>query len=219
MNKKIAVITANLGNFDKIIKPLKQTINYSFYRFTDENFPPRYCSMTPRLQARIVKTFSWQMIPNYDYYIWIDASCIFNREDAVEWLLKKCNNVDMAVFKHPHRNSIQEEADYLKKRLAMKCPYITPRYDNELIDEQLAIIKEDKNYIDNRLFASTIMIYKNNEKVQRMMKEWWYHISRFHSIDQLSLPYVIWQFGININIIQENYLKIPYIKYIRNKKI
>ena len=121
----------------------------------------------------------------------------------------------MAVFKHPNRNTIQEEADYLKLRLKNKCPYITPRYENELIDEQLEIIKEDKEYYDDKLFASTCIVYQNNERVQKMMKEWWHHISRYHSVDQLAFPYVIWKAGLDINVIQESYLKTPYLKYIR----
>ena len=215
---KPVVLTANLGNFENTVEYVKQSIDYDFHRFTDENFPPRHCSMTPRLQARIPKMFGWQMIKGHEYYIWLDSSCVFADEDSISWLLRQCkNNVDMAVFKHPNRNSIQEEADYLKLRLKNKCTYITSRYENELINEQLEIIKDDKKYVDNQLFASTCIVYKNNEKVQNMMKEWWFFSSRYHSIDQLSFPYVIWKAELDIKIIQDSYLKTPYLQYVRNK--
>ncbi|GAF81593.1 unnamed protein product, partial [marine sediment metagenome] len=55
---QVAVSTANLGNFDKQIEYIPQSVEYDFFRFTDENFPPRACSMQPRLQARIPKMFS-----------------------------------------------------------------------------------------------------------------------------------------------------------------
>ena len=215
--KKIVFLTANLGQFDKQIGNPTQTMKYDFYRFTDENFAPRHCSMTPRLQARIPKCFGWQMKPDYDMYVWLDSSCVLARPDSLEWLVNQCKDKDMVVFKHPNRNSIQEEADYLKKRLEMKCPYITRRYENELIDGQLEIIKNDTDYTDNCLFASTCVVYKNNDKVKEMMKEWYYNICRFHIVDQLAFPYVIWKFGLDINVVQESYLKTPYLEYVRNK--
>lgn len=213
----IAVMTANLGNFDKRVDYVEQSLPYDFYRFTDENFPPRSNSMTPRLQARIVKMFGWQMVPSHDYYIWVDASCILSHPDSVEWFVEQCRNVDMAVFKHPHRSTIQEEADYIKARLEKKCRYLTPRYKNELTDEQLAVIKSDKGFSDQNLFASTAFVYRNNSKVQNVMFHWWHHTSRYHSIDQLSLPYVLFRQRCTVRVIPDNYEKSPYLKHIRNQ--
>lgn len=212
---KIAFLTANLGNFDKFIDNVDQSIDYDFYRFTDKNFPPRFCSMTPRLQARIPKLFGYEMAPGYDYYIWLDSSCILSHRDSIKWLIEKCENKDMVVFKHPNRKSIREEACYLVKRLDNNCPYITPRYKNELLKEQLEVIEKDVNYVDDHLFASTCIVYKNKEKVINMMKEWWQHVSRYHSIDQLSFPYVIWKNNCKVRVIKDSYLKTPYLKYIR----
>lgn len=212
MGKRVAVISASLGGFDKQQIHDKQSINCDFFHFNDENFPPRFNSMTPRLQARIVKMFSWQLVPDYDYYLWVDSSCRLSSPESVEWFMKRITewNDDIAVFKHPHRKTVQEEADYLKYRLSIQCPYITPRYENELIDEQLAVVNPKAD-----LYASTAFIYHNTEDVQDALKEWWYNTSRFHSIDQLSLPHVIQD--LDVNVIPENYLKIPYLEYTRNK--
>jgi len=216
-NKKIAFLTANLGDFDKFIENEEQTVPHDFYRFTDSNFKPRHCSMTPRLQARIPKMTGLQMKPGYDAYIWLDSSCILAREDSIEWLLEQCGDKDMLVFKHPNRNSIKEEADYLKHRISKNCPYIVPRYKNERLNEQMDAIEKD-GYVDDHLFASTCIVYKNNERVSNMMKDWWYHTSVYHSIDQLSFPYVIWKNKCTFNVIEESYTKTPYLEYIRNKK-
>lgn len=212
---KIAAITANLGSFDPKIAYVEQSLPYDFYRFTDENFPPRFNSMTPRLQARIVKMFGWQMVPPHDYYIWVDASCILSDKDSIKWFLEQCKGVDMAVFKHPHRKTIQQEADYLKERLRINDPYIVSRYKNELIDEQLAVIRADKGFADQNLFASTAFVFRNNSKVQSVMFHWWHYTSRYHSIDQLSLPYILFKQRCTIRIIPDNYLKIPYLKHVR----
>lgn len=215
---KIAVITANLGNFDPMIEYVPQSLPYDFYRATDENFPPRIRSMTPRLQARIVKMFGWQMVSPHDYYIWTDASCILSHPDSIKWLVEKCEGVDMAFFKHPERRTIKEEAEFLKERLRMKDPYIVERYENELIDEQLNAIFSDKGFADQNLFASTAFVYKNNPRVRNVMLHWWHHTSRYHSIDQLSLPYVLFTQRCRVRIIPDNYLKIPYLKHVRKMK-
>ena len=210
---KICILTANLGNFDERVDPVEQSVPADFYRFTDENFPPRYVSMTPRLQARICKTFGWQMVPGYDMYIWIDGSISLRHPDSVRWLIEKCTG-DIAVFQHPNRKTVKEEADYLKKRIAQKCDYIIPRYDNELIDEELEAVSE---FPDKYLFASGALVYKNNEKIHAMMKEWWYHISRFHSIDQLGLPYALQKTGCDFTVIPEHYGKISYLTLNKRK--
>jgi hypothetical protein len=211
----IAVLSANTGNFDKRQEHVPQTVEYDQYVFTDENFPPRLCTLTPRMQARLTKMFSWQMVPDHDYYIWIDSSCIFALPESVEWFVEQCKDVDLVVFKHPNRYTAQQEADYLDYRLSIGCPYITPRYKNELTKDQMDVIKADTAYTDNSLIASTVMVYKKNPKVMAMFKEWWYHTSRYHSDEQLSLPYVIWKTGCTIKTLPDKYTKIKYLKYVR----
>ena len=215
---KVAVITANMGNFEKSVGYVRQSVNYDFYMFTDRNFAPRIKSMTPRLQARIVKMFGWQMAPDYDLYIWVDSSFSLLHPDSVKWLIEQCGDKDMAVFAHPNRKTIQEEGYYLRKCRRNGDPYIRERYKNEMIEDQMEEIMADKGYVDNRLFASTFYVYRNNEKVRGMMKEWWYHTSRYHSVDQLSLPYVIWKTGCVANAIpvkHHNDFKIPYLTLTR----
>ena len=212
---RIAVITANLGGFDIPVTHSPQDAEIDWFHFTDENFPPRSCAMTPRLQARIPKMFGWQMAPGYDVYLWVDSSCALARPDSVSYFVDQVSDADVALFKHPHRSSVQEEADYLKGRLAKGCPYITARYKGELLDEQMAEILDDPVFSDNRLFASTVLVYRDNCRVKNMMREWWYHTSRYHSIDQLSLPYAMCVSGVEVKTIDENYLKSPYLKYVR----
>jgi len=210
---KILVLSASLGGFDKPQDHVKQSVDCDFFQFTDENFPPRSKSMTPRLQARIPKMMSWNMKPGYDVYLWVDSSCRLAHKDSVKWFLEKLSTSDIAVFKHPHRETVQEEADYLKHRLEIKCPYITPRYEDERIDDQLAVVDPGAG-----LFASTAFIYHDNIRSRDALTIWWLNTSLYHSIDQLSLPHAISVSGAQCNVIQENYLKCKYLEYTRNKK-
>lgn len=205
----LAVVSANLGSFDIQGDPVPQSVPCTFTRITDREFPPRSSSLSPRLQARIVKLFMWQFV-KADVYLWCDSSCTLSHPDSVKWFVDQLGTSDIAVFRHPNRKTVQEEADYLKHRLAIKCPYITPRYRGEDIDGQLSVVNPSAP-----LYASTAFIYQFSPRIQVAMKEWWHHCSRFHSIDQLSFPWALEYAGCRVRVIEESYLKTKYLTYLR----
>lgn len=217
---RLLIFTANLGNFDKTQDNVEQDLPHTidqidYHRWTDENFPPRFNSMTSRLQARIPKMLAWQMKPDYDFYLWVDSSCRLSKEDSADWFLEQLGDADIAVFKHNKRKTVQEEADYLKQRLVdekegRKQPYVLSRYENERIDDQLAIVDPEAE-----LYASTAFICRNNVQVRDLMTIWWLHTSLYHSIDQLSLPHAIKSSGAKVNVIDVDYLKCSYLEYAR----
>lgn len=217
---KLLIYTANLGSFDKTQENEEQILpegidRIDYWRCTDEDFPPRFNAMTPRLQARIVKMFGWQMKPGYDFYLWVDSSCRLPREDSAKWFMEQLGDKDMAVFRHNVRMLVRDEANYLKQRLQdekahRKLPYVLPRYENEDINGQMSQV--DPNA---RLYASTAFIYRPSSSIMKMMKEWFYNTSRFHSIDQLSLPHSLAYAKCRFNVIDEDYLRIPYLEYTR----
>lgn len=212
---KIALLSANLGDFDKPIDPVEQKTKHQvdFHRWTDKNFPP-IAGLTPRLQYRIPKLFGWEMFPDYDYYIWFDGSCTFKRDDCVEWYLDQIGNSDVAFFKHMDRKTIGEEVEYINNKLEQRHPYIVKRYDNGLHNEQYKVIKNDPDYKDNKLYTSTAFIYKNTRKTQEAMVNWWYHQSRYFTVDQIVQPYVFWKVGADVKMINEHQYKIGYLSLI-----
>lgn len=219
---KVAIISANLGNFDPpstyVEQKLSEDVELSIIQYNDKNFLPRTKAMTPRLQARIPKMFGWEMAPGFEYYIWLDASLSILHKDSVMWFLDKCLGYHMALFKHPDRNSIFEEYSYIKKRVEDKSKYLTSRYEGELLEEQLRAVSVDEEFVDDTLYATTAFVYKNNGRVRQALTDWWVHTSRYHIVDQLALPFVVYMNECRINKIEENLYKIPYITYTRNWK-
>lgn len=217
---KLLIFSANLGSFDKRQEHVEQELpegidQIDYHTWTDENFPPRTKSMTPRLQARICKMMAWQMKPDYDYYLWVDSSCKLPRADSAKWFMKQLSDADIAVFRHNKRKTVQEEADYLIERLELekegrKQPYVLPRYENERIVDQM-------NIVDGKaqLYATTAFICRNNIQARDLMTIWWLNTSLFHSIDQLSLPHAITTSGATANVINQDYLKCKYLEYTR----
>lgn len=213
---KLAILSANLNSFDKVVEPVEQELpkgvdEIAYHCFTDSDFPP-ITGLTPRLQYRIPKCFGWQMFPGYDYYIWLDGSMSFTKEDSAKWFVDQLDNADLAAFKHPYRSTIQEECDHIEDHLNQGKPYITSRYKNGLHKEQLADIQLDDNYEDDHLYASTAFIYRDSEEVRDAMRLWWLHQSRYYTCDQLAFTYALR--GLAVRVIDENPFKAAYLTHV-----
>jgi hypothetical protein len=212
---KLAILSANLNSFDKVVKPVDQTLPdgidlIEYHCFTDSDFPP-ITGLTPRLQYRIPKCFGWQMKPDYDYYIWLDGSMTFTKEAGVKWFMQQLGNADMAVFKHPWRKTIKEESDHIEEHLQQGKPYITTRYKNGLHKEQLADIQLDNDYKDDHLYASTVFMYKDSEEVRDALRMWWLHQSRYYTCDQLAFTYALRDLA--VKVIKDNPFKSEYLNH------
>lgn len=219
---RIAILTANLGNFDIPIDPVKQEIEgheVDFYRFTDENFPP-ITGLTPRLQYRIPKLFGWQYFPSADVILWLDGSMSLARPDSLKWLLEGLAYNDMLLFKHPWRKTIREEVDHIEEKLKEGNKYITSRYKNGLHLQQMGEIDNDPYYDDNRLYASNVFMYRNKEEVHRVMDMWWFYQSRYYTCDQVSLPYAIYRSRKTLNLaeLNDDVFKNQYISLVSKHK-
>lgn len=212
---KVALVTVGLGEFNIEPKWIEQSIPADLHAFNETNFPSRMCAMTPRLQARIAKIFCWQMVPDYDYYIWFDNSLEISTNKVVEWFMERLGEADAVFLRHPDRKTVKEEWEYINKLVSENHYYLAPRYKNELGNEELKEIYSDPGYKDDLLIASTAFMIRNNDRVKAMMKEWWYHTSRYHIVDQLGLPYSIYKSGCKVNIINDSYLHLPNLKHIR----
>lgn len=222
---KVAVLTAILGNFDTPVDPVVQDgisdVETTFHRFTDEDFPP-ITGLTPRFQYRIPKYFGWQMFPGHDTYIWLDGSVSLVRHDSLKWLLDQLGDADMAVFKHPYRQTIQEETDHLETYLnrsqgtSRGQDYLTARYKNGLHKEQLEDIKLDTGYTDDHLYASTSFIYRDSEAVRDALRLCFLHQARYYTCDQLAFTYALK--GLQINIIDANPFKGEYVREVSKHK-
>lgn len=129
---KIAVVSASLGN-GNVQAPayVKQNIPTSFFFFNDVNFPPRTKAMTPKLQSKIVKFFAWQLIPNFDYYLWSE-NALANSNIAKKFLDTRKDFVAKSdqLFMYKNTQEIQQ--------MLTECWYLISRFG---IDDEVAIKK------------------------------------------------------------------------------
>jgi hypothetical protein len=219
---RVAVITANLGGYEhavdwpNLIAPDGVTVDV--HRFTDENLPPRPLAMTSRLQAGIPKWWGWELVPGYDVYIWVDASCTL-LPDGVAWFLERLPGKDIAVFLHPQRRTIQQEYEFMAARLARKGEtYLNARYKGEWLREQYEFIAKDRLYADSRLYASTAFAYRATTGIKWAFQDIWSAKARFLLHDQLMFPYALWKRGCHVNELPDHYLQCPALKFVRTGK-
>jgi hypothetical protein len=159
--------------------------------------------------------FGWDMLPDYDIYIWLDASYRLCAKNSIHWFINTLGYCDLAIFRHPKRKSIAEEASFIANKIEKQSPYLTQRYEGEDMEGQLRAIRTD-GYVDDYLYATMAFAYHPNERVKRMLTDWWVHTSRFHSVDQLALPYLVWDHGCSVAILEGDPFHSPRIEYTRN---
>jgi hypothetical protein len=168
--------------------------------------------MTPRMQAKIPKCFAWQMVPGYDYYLWIDGSLTLSHKDSLKHFLDNIKGHDLVALRHhPKRSSIKQEVNLISKGIKVHSNYFVARYSNELLKEQYEVIENDKDYVDDLLLIGGVFLYKNTPKVQKALKEWWYHITRYHVCDQFSFTYVLRKAGLKIKVLPDHYGECWYL--------
>ncbi len=188
---KIAVITGVFDpKRDMKIEYSKYFDDYDYYCFSCDskkievaaeikrvilptsNMDEKYSS---RRAGKIPKMLSHLLLPDYDVYVWCDAT----HEVAVdkEKLLSLLGENDCALFTHPHRQCVYEEA---KEVLAggLDYPY--------LIEENVKWLKQNNFEKNQGLYEMTTFIRRNNKTSNDVFSFWYSLVSKFSSRDQIN---------------------------------
>lgn len=205
--REVAVLQASLGGIDNL------TPRPDYFQFTDTNFPPRK-SLTPRLQAKIPKLFGWELVPNYEYYLWLDGNLSLIDEGA--YLRQQIEDYDIVVLRHPTRPNIRQEVRYTRKGINQQSLYMLDRYEGEFLKELYDLVQKDKEYVDDLLVIGGVFLYRNIPKVHEMMKEWWYYITRYIVQDQISFAYVLKKSGLRIKILEDDFSNCEWLTVKRH---
>lgn len=217
---KVSVLSANLGNYDQVVPWVEQVVHgasVEIHRFTDENFPGREKAMRPALKCALPKMFGFELVPGCDVYLWVDASRGLLRPDTAAWFIEALGKREMLLFLHPERQTIRDEYAFMKARMARPGEtYLTSRYEGEWLDAQYAAVTPPW-YLDNRLYASTAFAYRPTLRVREMLKDWWFHKSRYCIHDQLALPYVVRQHEVYVAERPENIYAFDHLPFTRRK--
>lgn len=133
-----------------------------------------------RRNAKIYKILSFLFVPNYDYYIWVDCTHTV-KLPPTEIIETYLWDADIAVFRHPERDCVYQEAEKVKQL----------NYDHHSrVDIQTQYYRQQGHPEHYGLYELPAFVYRNTPRIRALMLNWWEHISRFSSRDQISFPYL-----------------------------
>ena len=236
---RIAIYTAIFGHYDDLKEPAAQEIDCDFFCFTDApplhdtawrivrvRPDPR---LHPRMQAKRYKVMSHEVFPGgrlafrydpfaplrfsrrrYDATIWVDASLsVFSARFARD--IANCiAKTSWAMFAHPDRDCIFEEAVASSAML---------KYRNLPIDEQVENYRRCGIQPHSGLHACGVIARKEPlpAQLRQANNVWWAENLKWTYQDQLSLRFVLHQLGIGVDLIPGNLWRNEWFDCIPHK--
>jgi len=206
-SEKCLIISANFGSIDTN-NLISDMILY------DDSCPFPKKDLSNRLRAKYFRMCSHQIHPSIPYFIWVDSSIVL-KEGIIDWMMNQLGDYDAIFFKHSKRSSIEDEKDFVVKRINEK--YIKVRYGDDNMEEQVQEYLNE-GFPDNLLIESGLFLRRNTEKVNRAFENWFIEQLKWSLQDQLSLPYILWKHNINFKLITEyDVYNGPFHKHMGHK--
>jgi len=194
---KTIIYSSIYGDYDK---PKKQPLDVKPVLFTDtaksQDWEVRKVvreEQHPRMRAKYFKCNSH--ILDCDVSIWIDGSATIKIPAFEQWCLNQLGSADIALFKHPERDCIYDEANFCHNM---------PKYRDLPVLLQVMEYMRMKYPRKNGLWACGLLIRRNNKKVKEFNRLWWKHNKKYTYQDQLSFPVCAREVGLKINTIDLN---------------
>ena len=212
------VYTSITGGKDNLIENQAEG---KFIAFTDakskkwETKPPFNKFKDERRNSRVPKLLAHQFI-DAEYSLWIDGNIRLLK--PMEELLHYLDNHDIAMFKHPSRDCLYDEALVCAKY----------RFDDpEVIIEQVKKYEEEGFGKNRGLCEGGFILRRHTPKVEAFNNYWWSEYCRHSCRDQISIFYALDKAGLEPNMIDEQYqLKndvmnrgdiVEYVNHLTNR--
>lgn len=206
--RRRAIYTAIYGGYDTL-KPVAgadklreqgidlicftDDVNLSHPDWQMRRMPARHAH--PRLDAKYYKLLPHLVLPEYDDTLWLDAS--FEIEDArcAETLFAYLDDAPLALFLHPERGCLYEEAEFCRTM---------PKYADQDIAGQVKHYREAGLPERFGLFAGGIIGRRNDDaNVRSLNEQWMAENLRFTYQDQLSLAYLLWKMSLKPSVFRQ----------------
>jgi hypothetical protein len=193
LTHSIAVYTAVYGKYDDL-SPQPEIEGVDYVCFTDNSSlrkdpwrvivrRPRY--EHPRLSAKYFKMLPHRVLGGYRYTVWIDGNVMIRDSGFPKAFLSQAENTGFALFLHPDRSCIYDEAEYSTRM---------PKYQGQRVMEQVRYYESRGYPRNNGLYAGGLVARDSSRrKVRRLCRHWLRENLRWTYQDQLSLPYLFWK--------------------------
>lgn len=173
-----------------------------------------YPYMSPRMASKIGKYMPGVFVDEGTPVIWIDASVQIIHPGFVRRFLQPVIDATGALrnvitmIPHPDRSSIAEEWPEAKRQ---------GRYAGQMIEEQATSYLADPDFVDNALWATTIIGRIVTMQTEGFGGAWMCENVTWTAQDQISCPYVAQMMGQEIWPVYENLWSNKYFT-LRERK-
>ncbi len=203
MSPDITVLTSITGGKDHLLDgQLKGGARFKAWA-TDsskewEVLPPPDLFKSARRNSRLPKIMP-HLYTDSKYSIWIDGNMRLAQEP--EYLVEKyLKNHDFAIFRHPSRDCLYDEA--------LVCAQFS-------LDDPEKIIEQAKRYEDagfakhKGLAECGFILRRHTPAVERFNQTWWAEYCRGSVRDQISFPYAAHKAGLRFLYIEDKFMLQP----------
>lgn len=216
---KVAVMCANFGSFDveKIFPAQSQKCDFYYRNETNMDYP--MTALDNRMKAKYYKLQAHKIFTGYDIYIWLDGAFQIKSPAFVSHMIYELVNNDICVTKHPERNCIYTEAEFVLQGLIKQHPYFTKRYARSQLNVERNYYEHIAYPADNGLYACGLFARWGNEKMNSFFDKWWDACLKWSVFDQLSFPVLAMQNSIKINpLVFENYIDNKFYQIVKHQQ-
>jgi hypothetical protein len=236
---RIALVTANFGGIDDL-KPLPAHDGIDAFYYTDRevlgtavqeavktwtrvivpNYPRH--DFNSRLRGRYFKHQIHRLdeVRDHRWLVWADSSLRFHDLDfihqAAARLARTRVHRRVLLVPHPDRKTISEEFRFIQEEIDKASTYLVPRYAAEKMPEQMEYFRSRGWNLHAPLWCGTVWMIENAEPLRRAWDAWWDQNLRFGMMDQLSLPVILDDHGIEPQALPVS-LKNEYFTWVPHK--
>jgi hypothetical protein len=213
-----ALLTCNIGGIDEVIEPVAQTAECDYFCYTDCVLPYPLPNLGDRLKGKYIKINPHRFLPDYQNYVWMDGRVRVFDSDFVSFMTEPLSHYDIVIPLHYQRDNVYEEISFIKNLMAAGNEYLITRYKHEPFDSELDFYQAEGMPQDVPLYACGIFARRNDEKLNRIFRDWWLRSIEFTSFDQCMFSYIAWKFGLKVKSIDYSEI-LKYVEVGKHKTI
>lgn len=218
---RCAVYTAITGGYDNPLEPEYINPNWDYFCFTDaggknkstvwniKNIYDYLDDSLGDLSSRYAKTHAHQLLPDYDYTIYVDGNMKIIG-DLSKYIDKYSRECKMLAFPHPSRSTLKEKAQAIigyKKAKPEEVYAQMEKYYGDGYQDEVPLI------------SSGCLVRANKDKeLNKIMEEWWTEIKEMGRRDQMSLGYVCWKNDYKFDLCDLHIYENPYIRILAHNR-
>ena len=205
---KVAIYTVLTGGYDTLEQPKVTDERFDFFCFSNDipkeaigvwkvrKFEGEFPSK--QIESRYPKMHPWEVLPDYEYSVYMDANIRIETSDFYEAVMQKiAAGIALSGIKHPFRNCCYDEGYVV-------FTYGLDKFSN--IVKGMRFVRKEGLPRRYGMFEANVILRKHSDaRVREQCNLWWEMINRFSRRDQLSYPYTLWKTGIPFDyLIPEN---------------